>query len=230
MDRQRRPGMAHGIEVFATDLAESFCAGLSPHLNHIRRVAERFHVVRIGNRCGDRVRRQVQNETLGHRGRKHDPLYRIRKLLLTGSERLDDRGSDRMLLELRVGDPRDELLGAWLAKDSVRDVYLADTPADAATLLDKALIGCPSDEVDEVRSLGKTLASWRTEILAHHETAPPTDRPRASTSASRRSSAAAGFRSWEHYRLRVLLHTGGVTSPEDPTPPRTRTRFPHSHA
>ncbi|CAN5641805.1 hypothetical protein BH24ACT5_BH24ACT5_06800 [soil metagenome] len=52
----------------------------------------------------------------------------------------------------------------------MRDVYLADTPADAATLLDKATIGCAADEVAEVRSLGKTLASWRTEILAHHDT------------------------------------------------------------
>jgi transposase len=39
-------------------------------------------------------------------------LYRIRKLLLSGSERLDERGSDRMLLGLRVGDPHDEVLGA----------------------------------------------------------------------------------------------------------------------
>jgi transposase len=30
----------------------------------------------------DSVRRRVQNETLGHRGRKHDPLFGVRKLLL----------------------------------------------------------------------------------------------------------------------------------------------------
>ena len=34
----------------------------------------------------DRVRRRVQQATLGHRGRKRDPLYRIRKLLLTAQE------------------------------------------------------------------------------------------------------------------------------------------------
>ena len=103
------------IEVVATDLAESFRAGLSPHLAHARRVADPFHVVRAGNGCLDKVRRRVQNETLGHRGRKHDPLYRIRKLLASGAERLDERGSNRMLLGLRVGDPHDEVLGAWLA-------------------------------------------------------------------------------------------------------------------
>ena len=109
-----------GIGVVTTDLAESYRSGLEPHLAHARRVADPFHVVRVGNRCVDKVRRRVQNETLGHRGRKRDPLYRIRKLLLTGTERLDQRGRNRVLLGLRVGDPHDEVLGAWLAKESVQ--------------------------------------------------------------------------------------------------------------
>ena len=115
--RSRDPAWLAGVRVVATDLAESYRAGTSPHLDHAISVADPFHVVRVANRCVDRVRRRVQNETLGHRGRKHDPLYRIRKLLLKGTERLDERGHDRLLLGLRLGDPHDELLGAWLAKD-----------------------------------------------------------------------------------------------------------------
>jgi hypothetical protein len=103
-----------GIKVVATDLAESYRAGLSPHLDHAVRVADPFHVVRVANRCLDTVHRRVQNDLLGHRGRKNDPLYRIRKLLLSGAERLDERGSSRMLLGLRLGDPDDAVLGAWL--------------------------------------------------------------------------------------------------------------------
>ena len=87
------PAWLGGIEVVATDLAQSFRAGLSPHLDHAVRVADPFHVVRVANRCLDAVRRRVQNDTLKHRGRRDDPLYRIRKLLLAGSERLDERGS-----------------------------------------------------------------------------------------------------------------------------------------
>ncbi len=109
------PAWLADIEVVATDLAQSFRAGLSPHLDHATRVADPFHVVRVANRCLDAVRRRVQNETLGHRGHKHDPLYRIRKLLLTGSDRLNERGRDRILLSLRTGDPNDEVVGAWLA-------------------------------------------------------------------------------------------------------------------
>ena len=60
--------------VATEDLAESFRAGLSPKLDHAVRVANPFHVVRVGNRCLDKVRRRVQNETLGHRGGNFDPL------------------------------------------------------------------------------------------------------------------------------------------------------------
>ena len=167
---EQDPAWMRAIRVVATDLAESYRSGTSPHLDHAIRVADPFHVVRIANRCVDKVRRRVQNETLGHRGRKADPLYRIRKLLLAGYERLDERGHDRVLLGLRHGDPHDELLGAWLAKESVRDIYLTEDPKEARVLLDKAIVGCKNDEVEEIRSLGATLERWRTEILNHHRT------------------------------------------------------------
>jgi transposase len=220
-----------GIATVTTDLAESYRAGLSPHLEHATRVADPFHVVRVGNRCLDKVRRRVQNETLGHRGRKADALYRIRKLLLTGAERLDERGHERMLLGLRVGDPKDEVLGAWLAKESVRDIYLTDDPAEAATLVDKAIAGCAQDDVAEIQALGRTLAAWRSEILAHHETGASNGPTEALNLCVKRVKRCGyGHRNFEHYRLRVLLHAGGVTWPSRPCPPRIRTRRPYSNA
>ena len=138
---------------------------------HARRVADPFHVVRVGNRCVDQVRRRVQNETLGHRGRKADPLYRIRKLLLTGSERLDERGSRsdaarparrrpprrtaRRLAGQGIGPRRLPRRHTRRRRDVARQGHRRlRRPTRCA----------------EVRSLGNTLASWRTEILAHHDT------------------------------------------------------------
>jgi transposase len=123
------------------------------------------------------------------------------------------------LLGLRFGDPHDEVLGAWLAKESVRDLYLTDDPTTAATLLDKTIAGCAVDEVAEIRSLGKTLRSWRTEILAHHDTGAsngPTEGLNLLVKKVKR--AGHGFRSFANYRLRILLHAGrrgvdGDTSP-----------------
>lgn len=211
----------HGIAVVATDLAESYRHALGERLAHATRVADPFHVVRIGNRCLDQVRRRVQNQTLGHRGRKADPLYRIRKLLTKGVEGLDQRGLDRMLLQLRVGDPEDEVMGAWLAKESVRDIYLTSDPVDAETLIDKAIQGCKTDPVPEIRALGRTLGRWRTEILAHHTTGASNGPTEALNLLIKKVKRAGhGFRNFTNYRLRILLHAGGVnwTSLRPPTP------------
>jgi transposase len=53
-------------------------------------------VVKLAGQKLDEVRRRVQNETLGHRGRKHDPLYRARKLLVMAHERLDEHTTGKL--------------------------------------------------------------------------------------------------------------------------------------
>jgi hypothetical protein len=79
----------------------------------------------------DRVRRRVQQATLGHRGRKRDPLYRIRKLLLTALEQLTQRGRVRLRAGLAAGDPGGEVAAAWQGKERLRGVYAAAGTAAA---------------------------------------------------------------------------------------------------
>jgi hypothetical protein len=101
------------------------------------------------------------------------------------------------------------VLGAWLAKESVRDLYLADTWREARTLLDKTIAGCLADDVPEIVSLGNTLRSWRQEILAHHTTGASNSSPEGLNLCVRKVKRCAhGMRSFENYRLRVLLHAG----------------------
>ncbi len=113
------------------------------------------------------------------------------------------------------------VLGAWCAKESVRDVYLTDDPAEAALLLDKAIEGCRTDWVDEIQSLGRTLARWRTEIVNHHATGAsngPTEWLNLPVKKVKR--AGHGFRCFANYRLRILLHAGGCDWPSTrPAPP-----------
>ena len=71
-------------------------------------MADPFHVVKLTNSKLDECRRRVQNDTMGHRGRKADPLYRCRRLLTKADERLDDHGRSKLLGLLRAGDPRGE--------------------------------------------------------------------------------------------------------------------------
>ena len=212
----------------ALDLTDTYRNGLTPHLAHATSLADPFHVIRAANRMVDQVRRRVQNETLGHRGRKRDPLFRVRKLLLKGYERLDERGENRMLLGLRVGDPHDEVLGAWLAKESVRDVYLTDDPEVGAVLLDKAITACARDDVPEIHTLAHTLSRWREEILNHHKTEVPNGPTEGSNFCVKQvKRAGRGFGNFQHYKLRVLLHAGGVTSPKPIKAPKIGSCSPH---
>ena len=182
----------------------------------------------VANRMLDQVRRRVQNETTGRRGRKADPLFRIRKLLLKADERLDDSGRTKLLAGLRMGDPKDEVLGAWLAKEAVRSIYLTDDPDDAAVLLDNAIEACAHDEVPEIRTMARTLSRWRAEILNHHRTGAsngPTEGQNFCAKQVKRSGR--GFTNFDHYRLRVLLFAGGVTWPRQIRPPRITSTRPH---
>ncbi len=51
-----------GVRVVALDLTDTYRNGLTPHLAHATRVADPFHVIRVGNRMVDQVRRRVQND------------------------------------------------------------------------------------------------------------------------------------------------------------------------
>ena len=69
----------------------------------------------LANTALDECRRRVQNETLGHRGRKDDPLYRCRRLLTKAHERIDEHGHTKLVGLLRAGDPKGEVAEAWRA-------------------------------------------------------------------------------------------------------------------
>ena len=59
-------------------------------------VVDPFHIVRLANAAVTKCRQRVQQATPHHRGWTNDPLYDIRKLLLMGAERLDDKAWARI--------------------------------------------------------------------------------------------------------------------------------------
>ena len=94
------------IGTVALDPCRGYASALVAPLSHATVVVDHFHAVKLANTTVDQVRRRTQQTTLGHRGRKRDPLYRIRKLLLTAAEQLTDRGRARLRAGLAAGDPR----------------------------------------------------------------------------------------------------------------------------
>jgi transposase len=173
-------------------------------------VADSFHLVKLANERLDEVRRRVQNETLGHRGRKADPLYRSRRLLTKADERLDDRGRHKLLGLLDAGDPRGEVRTAWHAKETVRGIYDIDDPDLAADFVER--LGHDLQDQDcppEVRRLGRTIVRWADQISAWHRARVSNGPTEAINNLIKRVKRVAfGFRRFAHYRIRALLYAG----------------------
>jgi transposase len=112
-----------------------YASALVAPLGHAIVVVDHFHAVRLANMVVDQTRRRVQQATLGHRGRKHDPLYRIRKLLLMAAEQLTEPGRARLRAGLAAGDPTGELATAWQGKELLWAIYaVVGMPAARAAL------------------------------------------------------------------------------------------------
>ena len=151
------------------DMSGSYRKAYDRVLPHAVQVADPFHVIRLANQRLDEVRRRVQNETLGHRGRKDDPLYRIRRLLTAAHERISDRGQTRLRGLLDAGDPHGEVRTAWHAKETVRGIYGVDSPVLALRYTlqladDLQDESCPP----EINKLGRTIARWTPQITNWH--------------------------------------------------------------
>ncbi len=192
------------------DMSGSYQVAYDRVLPHAYQVADPFHVVRLANRCVDLVRRRVQNETLGHRGRRGDPLYRIRRLLVMACERLDVRGEKRIQGLLRAGDPYGEVRDAWYAKESIRDIYQIGDPQLASEFTQR-LSGDLQDRSlpPEVNRLGRTIARWATQITNWHHSAVTNGPTEGLNNLIKRIKRAAfGFRNFANYRIRALLYAG----------------------
>jgi transposase len=158
----------------------------------------------------DQVRRRVQQATLGHRGRKPDPLYRIRKLLLTATEQLTQRRRARLRAGLAAGDSTGEVAAAWQGKELLRAVYAAVGPAAARAALDRFYGWTDGVGVAELSRLARTVRAWEAEILAFHSTNGCSNGPTEAVNLliKKVKRVGHGFRNFANYRLRLLLHCG----------------------
>ena len=173
-------------------------------------VADPFGVIRLANQRLDDLRRRVPNETLGHRGRKDDPLYRIRRLLTAAHERISDRGQTRLRGLLDAGDPHSEVRTAWHAKETVRGIYGVDSPALAL----RYTVGLADDLQDEscppeINKLGRTIARWTPQITNWHISKVTNGPTEALNNLIKRIKRIAfGLPNFANYRIRALLYAG----------------------
>jgi len=227
---------AGAVEVVCIDPHEGYRSAIKSLRGDLLRAGTQiavdpFHVVRLANQAVDRCRRRTQNDTTGHRGRKGDPLYGARKLLLMGAERLDDTGWDRLRQALDAGDPYDEIADCWEAKEKIRSVFKTRNPEQASARLDDAIAWCKAPEAaPELHRLVRTLTRWRAEIKTSIATRAHNGRTEAANAKIKDiKRSARGFRNFANYRLRILLATGQKPGHTQPVT-KIRTRRPRSDA
>ena len=199
-----------GIDWGVLDMSGPYRKVYNDSLPDTVQVADPFHVVKHAGTKLDECRRRVQNETLGHRGHKGDPLYRARRLLTKAHEDLDERGEAKLMGLLEAGDPKGEVRMCWHAKETVRALYKIIDPAAADAFLGELIDDMADRSMPvEVRSLAGTLRRWRTQIVAWH-TARVSNGPTEAVNnlIKRVKRVAFGIRTFRHYRIRVLLYAG----------------------
>ncbi len=200
-----------GVEHAALDPFRGYANAIRDELPDAVAVLDAFHVVKLGTQVVDEVRRRVQQDTLARRGHKDDPLYKIRGLLRRGAEHLSDKQIDRLNSNLTAGDPSFEVTVAWHAYQQLRSIYQAVDTATGRAVAEHVIETFHTCPIPEVARLGRTLRQWKAHVLARFNTERisngGTEAVNLIIEKTRR--LAHGFRTFDHYRLRILLAASG---------------------
>jgi transposase len=212
---ERDQAFRDGVQVATLDPFHGYKKAIDDELEDAVAVLDAFHVVKLGTQALDEVRRRVQQDIHGHRGRSGDPLYGIRNILRAGREKLTHRQNTRLDEAFAADERHIEVEVAWLAAQRLREAYThpnLTAGKKIAQSVATAFVACP---IPEIARLGRTLRKWQAAFLAYFDT------DRSSNGGTEAVNGlielhrriARGFRNRENYRLRMLLIGGGLTSP-----------------
>jgi transposase len=194
----------------ALDMSATYAAVYTVILPKASQVVDPFHAIALANRALDAIRRRVQHEQLGHRGRKDDPLYRARRVLVMGEEKLDEQGTQRLTSLLALGDPGGEVAIAYRIKERLRDFYRTRDSTEAHQILVELRDHCLKKGMPpELRKLGRTIDQW-FDKMANFHLARVSNGPTEGLNnlIKRIKRIGFGFRNFENYRIRPLLYAG----------------------
>ena len=139
------------------------------YLTQTRQVMDPFHVVHLAIDKLTACSQRLQDKTTGHRGRSGDPLYGIRRILLTRKSlvtpknalKLDDVPTNDVHLPVQV---------TWHFYQEILAAYQADRSRDGKLRMFK-VIKAPHVKISkDLRVLGQTLWRRRADILAYFDT------------------------------------------------------------
>ncbi|MBB2891029.1 transposase [Flexivirga oryzae] len=201
---QARPqAWRDGIEVVAMDGFTGFKTAATEQLPDVTPVMDPFHVIQLAGDGLDRCRQRVQQATRGHRGRKGDPLYGVRRTLHTGKELLTSKQKTR--LDAVFADQ--EHVQVEITWGVYQDMVAAYRDPDRAAgrkalrvLIAKISAGVPA-ELAEIVTLGRTLKRRAADILAYFDRPGTSNGPTEAINGrlEHLRGSALGFRNLTNY-------------------------------
>lgn len=210
---ERTPAFRAQIQIVAMDGFGGYKNAATSAVPDAVTVMDPFHVVALAGAKLDLCRQRVQQDTLGHRGRAGDPLYRARRTLRTRTALLTARQKTR-LEAVFAEDAHAPVEVTWLVYQQIITAYAHPDPREGKTLLTRvidSLRAAVPAGLDELATLGRTLYRRRDDVLAyftHRASNGPTEAINGRLEALRRN--ALGFRNLTNYRIRSLLHCGAL--------------------
>lgn len=212
---ERDDDFKSGIEVVTMDGFAGYRTATRQHLPEAIAVMDPFHVVAL---AGDKLttcRQRIQQAVHGRRGRVGDVLYRGRKTMLTRRSLLTQRQQHRLERIFTEHDEHVAIEVTWLFYQDIIDAYQNPKPAAGKKLMSKiinTLRRGVATGLEELAQLGRTLWSKRAEILAFfdHDNASNGPVEAINGRLEHLRGIALGFRNFDHYVLRCLIHSGQI--------------------
>jgi transposase len=159
-----------GVTHVAIDLSASYAKAVRDALPDAVLVADKFHLVALGNQMLTEVRQHATQQARGRRGRKKDPEWAACRRLLLGHERHTTEAFTRMWNALiDAGDPGLQVLHAYTVKEQLRALLALPTTADRELInhrLWRFYEQAAASDIPEAHRLAETIETWWPAVLA----------------------------------------------------------------
>ena len=207
----RTEAFRDAVEVAVIDPHAGYAAAVRAALPRARIAVDHFHLIMLANKMVTAVRQRVTRELLGRRGRKADPAWANRRLLLRGRERLSEPALARMWNGCVDHDPSGQILSAWIAKEELRALCATAAAGGHQHQIRARLYAfyrwCADADIPELTTLAETIETWWPAVEVFLATGITNARTEGTNRLIKQvKRAACGFRNRENYRRRVRLH------------------------
>ena len=159
-----------GITHVAIDLSASYAKAVRDALPDAILVADKFHLVALGNQMLTEVRQHATRAARGRRGTKKDPEWAARRRLLLGHERHTSQAFTKVWNALvDAGEPGIEVLHAYVVKERLRALLALPPSADREIISERLYrfyVQAADSDLPEAHRLAETIEGWWPAIQA----------------------------------------------------------------